>query len=216
MVLRQPTLRELVADTIVHGVGIGIGGIGALILIALAATYGKDAALPAVIIYAVGLLAMLGCSAAYHLLRSNRRRELLRRLDHAAIFLMIAGTYTPFTTLYLSGAWSIGLTACVWGVAAAGIAAQLSTSSTFDRVSIATYLALGWAGLIALGPLIASMPTSVLVLLAIGGLIYSAGVIFHVWESLAFQNAVWHAFVLVAAAVHYSAVLESVMLARDG
>jgi len=198
----------------VHAIGIGLGSVGALALIGFVAVDRAAPELAAVLIYASGLVAMLGCSAAYHLWRSSGRRELLRRLDHAAIFLMIAGTYTPFTTLYLKGTWAIGLTAFIWGVAAAGIAVKLSTRRALDRLSIAIYLMLGWAGMIALGPLIASVPTPALILLATGGLIYSVGVVFHVWESLPFQNAVWHGFVVAAAATHYAAILEGVVLSH--
>src|SRR5262249_39299262 len=155
------------------------------------------------LIYAGSLIAMLAFSAAYNHLRASHYSDLLRRFDNAAIFILIAGTYTPFTTLRLQGAWAITLTVLVWLVAAVGVALRLIAPRSFDRFSVGFYLALGWIGLIGVKPFIASLQVSTFVLLAIGGVLYSVGVIFHVWERLRFQNAIWHGFVVVAAAIHY-------------
>jgi hemolysin III len=211
MTLRALTRKELVADGVIHVIGITAGLVGAAILVIAAARRGTPLELAALITYSGGLLAMLGCSAAYQLLRSSRRRELLRCFDHTAIFLMIAGTYTPFTLLRLKPMWAILLTGLVWSIATVGIVLRLVRPSLFDRVSIGFYLALGWAGLAAIGPLVPFLQTSTLVLLAAGGLLYTVGVIFHVWERLPFQNAIWHAFVLAAAAAHYAAVLDEIV-----
>jgi hemolysin III len=212
--LRALTRGELVADGVIHIIGIAAGLIGAAILVIAVTTSGSPLELAAVATYSGGLLAMLGCSAAYQLLRSSRRRELLRCFDHSAIFLMIAGTYTPFTLLRTRPFWDVALTAAVWSIAAVGIALRLSSPRVFDRVSIAFYLALGWAGLAAIAPLVPFVQVSTLVLLGAGGLLYTAGVAFHLWERLPFQNAIWHGFVLLAAAVHYAAVLEEIVVAR--
>jgi hemolysin III len=212
MTLRALSRKELVVDGVIHVVGITAGLIGAAILVIAAARRGTPLELAALITYSGGLLAMLGCSAAYQLLRSSRRRELLRCFDHTAIFLMIAGTYTPFTLLRLEPLGASLLTGLVWSIAALGIALRLVRPSLFDRVSIGFYLALGWAGLAAIGPLVPFLQTSTLVLLAAGGLLYTVGVLFHVWERLPFQNAIWHAFVLVAAAAHYAAVLDEIVV----
>jgi len=208
--LRALTRPERVADGVIHVVGITAGLIGAAILVIAAATRGSPLELAALATYSGGLLAMFGCSAAYQILRSSRRRELLRCFDHTAIFLMIAGTYTPFTLLRTRPFWDVALTGLVWSIAVAGIALRLFRPRVFDRISIAFYLALGWAGLAAVAPLVPSVQTSTLVLLGAGGLLYSAGVVFHLWERLPFQNAIWHGFVLAAAAVHYAAVLEEI------
>jgi len=212
MRLRALSRKELVADGAVHVIGIAAGLIGAAILVIAATTRGTALELAALITYSGGLLAMLGCSAAYHLLRSSRRRELLRCFDHAAIFLMIAGTYTPFTLLRIRPLWAIVLTGLVWSIAMLGIGLRLLRPRLFGRVSIGFYLALGWAGLAAIAPLVPSVHVSTLVLLAAGGLLYTIGVVFHVWERLPFQNAIWHAFVLVAAAAHYAAVLDEIVV----
>lgn len=212
--LRALTRGELVADSVIHVVGITAGLIGAAILVISAATRGSPLELAAVATYSGGLLAMLGCSAAYQILRSSRRRELLRCFDHTAIFLMIAGTYTPFTLLRIRPFWDVVLTATVWSIAGAGIALRLLRPHAFDRVSLGFYLALGWAGLAAIAPLVPMVHVSTLILLGAGGLLYSAGVVFHVWERLPFQNAIWHAFVLAAAGAHYAAVLEEIVVSH--
>jgi hemolysin III len=209
--LRALTRGERVADGVIHVIGVAAGLIGAAILVVAAATRGSPLEVAAIVTYSGGLLAMFGCSAAYQILRSSRRRELLRCFDQTAIFLMIAGTYTPFTLLRTRPFWDVALTALVWSIAGAGIALRLLRPPVFDRISIGFYLALGWAGLAAIAPLVPFVQVSTLVLLGAGGLLYTAGIAFHVWERLPFQNAIWHGFVLVAAAVHYAAVLEEIV-----
>jgi hemolysin III len=204
---RELHARELLADGVVHALGLALGLVGAATLMGLAVLYGNPVLVAPLFVYAAGLVAMLGCSAAYHLLRSSRRRDWLRRFDHAAIFAMIAGTYTPFTILGLRGDWSSGLTIGIWSVAAIGIALKLWQPRRIEAISVALYLGLGWIGLIALHPFVASLDGATLALLATGGILYSVGVIFHLWRRLPFHNAIWHGFVLIAAGIHYFAVL---------
>lgn len=201
---------EFIADAIVHGLGLCLGLIGAAILVAAVADGGSAAKITAAAIYASGLIAMWGFSATYNLMPGSRYRAMLRRFDHCGIFLMIAGTYTPFTTLHLQGIWALGLTAFIWNAALLGIGAKLLTERALEGLSAGVYLALGWVGVVAAGPFLASLPRLTLLLLAGGGLLYSVGVIFHVWESLPFQKALWHAFVLAGAGLHYVAVLEGI------
>lgn len=198
--------RDQMADRVVHVVGIGLGVVGAIVLVVVAAIDGGPGDLAAVLIYAAGLLAMLGCSAAYNVFHTSVRRDWLRRFDHAAIFAMIAGTYTPFTAR-LAGDWATGLTAAIWTIAAAGIALKLLKPRRIETISILLYLALGWIGLVAVGPFRAALDARTLALLALGGIVYTAGVVFHLWRRLPYQNAVWHGFVLVAASVHYVAII---------
>lgn len=203
---RTASARELTADAVVHALGVGLGipaAVAVVIVAALAGTAGQVA--PAVV-YAAGLVAMVGCSAAYNMLRTHRRRDWLQRFDHAAIFAMIAGTYTPFT-VQLERDWAIGLTVAVWTIAALGILLKLWRPRRIGALSVIFYLALGWIGLLALGPFLDRLAAATLVLLGIGGAIYSAGVLFHLWHRLPYQNAIWHGFVLVAAGVHYAAVM---------
>jgi hemolysin III len=199
--------RELIADGVVHGLGIALGLAGAVSVVALAATNGGAGNLAPTLIYAAGLLAMLGCSAAYNVFHASPRRDWLRRFDHAAIFVMIAGSYTPFTTLGLNGAWSAVLTAVIWSVAAAGVVLKLWQPRCIETISVGLYLALGWIGLVAAGPFLSALDPLTLGLLAVGGVLYSVGVVFHLWRRLPYHNAIWHGFVLVAACVHYAAVV---------
>ncbi len=207
---RQPSRGELAADAAVHVLGILSGLAGAVTLVTLIAGHGSGLELAAILIYVAGLIAMLLCSAAYHLARRHPRRDLLQRFDHAAIFAMIAGTYTPFTVLALDGGWSVVLTTLIWSLAVAGIVLKLWQPRRFRRFAVTPYLLLGWVGLSACYPLYLALGPTVFALIAIGGALYTIGVLFHVWERLPFQNAIWHGFVLAAAAVHYVAVVFAV------
>jgi hemolysin III len=208
---RRPSRAlELLVDRQVHRVGLAAAGLAGAWLIAVAAASGRTSVVVSVLIYAGGLIAMLGCSAAYnHSANASPRRERLRRLDHAAIALMIAGTYTPFTVTKLIGTLSIAMTAGIWTIAGAGIAIKLLQSRRLERASVVFYLALGWIGLVALRPLAKALDPETLVLLGVGGMLYTLGVIFHLWRSLPFQTAVWHGLVLLAAGCHYVAVLHA-------
>lgn len=208
---RPHSRHELLADCAIHILGLASGSIGAASLLALIAARGSWLEFGALSIYAVGLVAMLSCSAAYNLARNSRFRAFLRRCDHAAIFAMIAGTYTPFTVLALDGGWSVVLTTLIWSIAVAGIVLKLWQPRRFHSLSVAPYLLLGWVGLSAIFPLLQALGPTTFTLIAVGGVLYTVGVLFHVWERLPFQNAIWHGFVLAAAAVHYAAVVSAVV-----
>jgi hemolysin III len=209
---RVPSQAEFLADAWVHYVGVSAGMAGAIFLVFAAALYNRPLELGAMVVYALGLLAMLICSALYNTSRSQAWRPLLRRLDHGGIFLMIAGTYTPFLTRFVDANWAIGLGASIWIVASTGIAMVFVTPGLFQRCAVVIYLAMSWAGLLAIQPMVQSLGVSTLLLVGAGGIIYTAGVIFHQWERLPYQNAIWHVFVLVAAVVHYLAVLDGLIL----
>jgi hemolysin III len=211
-VLRDLTRHELAADCIIHILGIAGGSIGGATLVALIAARGDWLESGALLIYAVGIVAMFGCSAAYNLARTSRWRAAFQRCDHAAIFVMIAGTYTPFTLLRLDGIWSWGLTTAVWSIAGIGVLIKLCRGCDLRYASAAPYLLLGWIGIIAIDPLFRSLGWETLALIGLGGALYTIGIGFHVWHRLPFQNAIWHAFVLAAASVHYAAVVYGVVL----
>jgi hemolysin III len=199
---------EIVLDGVVHVAGLTLGIVGAAVLIVFALRSPALGSLSVSIVYAAGLLAMLGFSAAYNLWPVSRVKWILRRFDHSAIYLLIAATYTPFAVQIKNGLVAYGLLAWVWSVAAVGILLKLMLPGRFDRLSILFYLLLSWSGVMLYEPIVAVLPPSTLWLLAAGGLLYTAGVAFHVWQSLRFQNAIWHTFVLGAAACHYTAVLD--------
>ncbi len=208
--LRLPGRWERRLDAAIHAVAIVAALVGAIVLILIAAQNGaEDVAVAA--IYSGGLLAMFGCSLAYNLGRSSRYGDLLRSFDHSAIFLMIAGTYTPFTILRLEGAWSVALTIIVWSAAVLGIALRLFAARLFGRLSLPLYLFLGWIGIVAIVPLAHSLGLTLLALLAAGGILYTVGVAFHLWDRLPFRSAIWHGFVLAAAGFHFAAVAGSMI-----
>jgi hemolysin III len=162
----------------------------------------------------VQIVGTLGCSAAYNLASNASRRAFLRRLDHAAIFLMIAGTYTPFTTCRLHGVWAIGMTAAIWTGAITGAAVKMIHPRGLKRGSIVAYLVLGWMILVGVRSMLGSVDALTALLIRVGGVLYSIGVGFHLRRALHFHNAIWHSFVLVAAGCHYAAILHGVVLAR--
>ncbi len=197
---------EKLADSIVHILGIASGLVGAVVLLGWAVTSLPPMTTLALVIYCAGLLAMLGCSGAYHMIQVPAWKNLLRRLDHAAIFLKIAGTYTPFALIKLGGTHGLSLFVAVWAVALLGAIAKLTLTAQWDRLAVAVYLALGWSGVATLQPLAAAVDPASLVLLGVGGLIYSLGVVFYLWRSLPYHNAIWHLFVLLGTACHFAAV----------
>jgi hemolysin III len=207
------TRGELIADCCIHVIGVTAGGVAVAVLMAMALPRGSALLTASLMIYGCGLIAMLGCSAAYNIAARSAPKEFLRRLDHAAIFVMIAGTYTPFVLLKIRGAWGMALLVFVWLGAAMGVVVKLLYPRRFERLSTAFYLLLGWSALVAIKPLISALPPPAVTLLGSGGLFYSVGVIFHARKALAYQNAIWHAFVLAGAGCHYAAVLGYVALA---
>lgn len=208
----QYSLPERVADGVVHVTGVIASITGIAVLMAYAVARLDALGIVSLVAYALGLAAMIGFSAAYHMTPQPTWKERLRRLDHSAIFVMIAGSYTPFALVKIGGAWGYTLFGIVWGAAALGVTLKLCFPRRLERVSIALYLAQGWTVVAAIGPLSDAVALHVMVLLGVGGVLYTAGVAFHLWQRLPYHNAIWHLFVLAAAVCHYAAVLDSVAL----
>jgi hemolysin III len=206
---------ELAVDGIVHVLGLGSAAIGAVALLVHAVPISAPWELGGVLIYVSALLAALAASAAYNMWPVSPTKWILRRIDHSAIYLLIAGTYTPFLSQVRAGMLSSGLLIGVWATALVGVGLKLAMPGRFDRLSILLYLVVGWSGVLAYQAVVATLPTWTVVLILAGGLLYTAGVIFHVWKKLRFQNAIWHTFVLLAAACHYGAVLDCMILAKS-
>lgn len=202
---------ELWADGVVHAIGVTSGVAAAAVLVTLACLFAAPHEIAAVSIYVSGLVLMLTMSATYNLWPVSRWKWWLRRLDHSAIYVLIAATYTPFIIKMERSLISGMLLAGVWSVAVLGIVLKLRFPGRFDRLAIGLYLAMGWSGVMVYDSIANALPASVLALIAVGGILYSAGVIFHIWERLRFQNAIWHSFVLLGAGCHYSAVLDLVL-----
>jgi hemolysin III len=203
---------ELIADGIVHAVGITLGLVAATTLIVLTAVYASALDILAVSVYVAGLLAMLVLSATYNLWPVSRAKWVLRRFDHSAIYLLIAATYTPFITGLKPSVFTTVLLVAVWCVAVVGMVMKLAWPGRFDRLAVGLYLALGWSGLMLYDRVASALPNVAVWLVLAGGALYSLGVVFHAWRRLRFQNVIWHCFVLLGAACHYTAVLDLVVL----
>jgi len=202
---------ELIADGVVHAIGILFGIIAATVLVVLTAVYASALNIVAVSIYVAGLLSMLVLSATYNLWPVSRTKWVLRRFDHSAIYVLIAATYTPFIMELRDSVMALALLIGVWCVAIFGIVLKLGWPGRFDRVAVGLYLALGWSGVMLYDSVVGALPRASLWLVLAGGALYSLGVIFHAWRRLRFQNVIWHCFVLLGAACHYTAVMDLVL-----
>lgn len=207
-----PSLGARRADFVVHIIGLCLALFGGGMALGLAVSHGMLGQVAAITVYALGFIAMLAFSLAYNFAKPSWQ-PFLRRLDHAGIFLMIAGSYTPFTTHNLTGAWAWGMTAAVWTIAGIGALGKLFAPKVDRKLWVAVYLALGWLVVVAIKPLIDGVTWIALLLLVAGGVLYSTGVIFYVNKRLKFSRAIWHGHVVAAAAAHWTAVLVGVVLA---
>jgi hemolysin III len=199
---------EMIADGIVHGVGLVLALAGVAVLLVHASAAGGVGQITAAAIYGAGLVATLSISFVYNMWPVSHTKWLLRRFDHSSIFVLIAATYTPFLHSGMDDPFLAFMLVAMWMIAACGVALKCVFPGRFDRLAILLYLAMGWSGVLAIGPLLTALPGTTMLLILAGGILYSAGVIFHVWEKLRFQNAIWHGFVVTAAAVHFSAVFS--------
>jgi len=200
---------EFISDAVVHLSGLALVLMAIPVLIVVTALSRGDA--PSVIgvsIYGAALLAMIACSALYNMMPGAGLTWLYRRLDHSAIYIKIAGTYTPFTLISGQG---LALTVGVWVAAAVGVALKISSPDRFRWLALALYLGMGWAGVVAGQALIAALPGPVLTLMVVGGLLYTGGVVFYLWKGLPFHTTIWHIFVLAATIAFYAAVVTLVV-----
>jgi hemolysin III len=208
------TIGERVADGVLHVIGVIASLVAAVALVIFAFRHLPSLSFVSVAIYGVGLVAVFGCSAAYHLINRPALKAILRRFDQAAIYVKIAATYTPFAVVKLGGLVGYSLLGSVWSIGVLGVATKLLWPERFVRTSYVLYLALGWSGILVLVPLTLAVTPSVLLLLAIGGCLYTIGVAFHLWSKLRYHNAIWHAFVLAASCFHFAAVTGAVAIVR--
>ncbi|MCP4995167.1 MAG: hemolysin III family protein [Gammaproteobacteria bacterium] len=200
------TIGEELAHAISHGVGVALSIAGLAILVAFSSLYGDAWHVTSTSIYGVTLILLYTASTLYHGVTHTQVKAVLQQLDHAAIFLLIAGTYTPFTLVSLRGEWGWTLFALIWGMALFGVVLQL-VAPRKEKLSLALYMIMGWLVVIALEPMIDAVGTGGMLLLLVGGLCYTVGAIFYVWERLAYNHAVWHVFVLAGSIFHFFSIL---------
>ncbi len=199
-------------EELAHALTAGLGIVACIFAIPWLAwvTAGDLPRLVAALAFGTSALAMFVTSVIYHRECDLARKVTLRKLDHAAIYLLIAGTYTPFTLLTMRNPWGWVLFGVVWTLAIVGIAAKLTVGLRYPRLSTVLYLGMGWVGILAVGPMTENLSSAQLAWIVAGGLTYTAGVPFYVWKSRRYMHAIWHLFVLGGVACHFAAVLSVV------
>jgi hemolysin III len=209
----EQTVRigEEIANSVTHGIGLCLSLAGLAVLVALASVRGEALHVVSCAVYGTTLVAMYAASTLYHSARSPRAKHALKVLDHCSIYLLIAGTYTPFTLVTLRGGWGWTLFGVVWAMSVLGILFKLFFAHRFRVMSTLIYLTMGWLVVVAVEPLVRLTPRRALLLLVAGGLAYTAGTVFYMWKRLPYSHAVWHLFVLGGSACHYSAVMFCVV-----
>ena len=200
------TVGEEIANAVTHGIGAVLSVVGLVLLIVRAEQTGDPWRLLSFTIFGITMVMLYVTSTLYHSLAHTRAREVFKVLDHSLIYVLIAGTYTPFALINLRGPWGWSLFGVLWGLAIAGILFKLVFAGHFHRASTVLYLAMGWMGVIAAKPLLAEVPTGALGWLLGGGVAYSLGTAFYMRRSLKYHHAVWHLFVLAGTACHFVAV----------
>ena len=201
------SLGEEIANSITHGIGIVLAIAALGILNAFAGIYGNAWHIVSVSIYGTTLVLLYTASTLYHSIQNPRVKSILRILDHSAIYLLIAGTYTPFTLVNLRGSWGWWLFGVIWGFAVLGVVFKMSLMKRWRSVSLGLYIGMGWVVVVAIKPLIASVAASGIVFLLLGGLAYMVGILFYGWRKMKYHHAVWHLFVLTGSILHFFAVL---------
>ena len=205
--IKQYSLGEEIANSITHGIGVVLAIAALGILVAFAGIYGNAWHVVSVSVYGTTLVLLYTASTLYHSIQHPRAKSILQVLDHSAIYLLIAGTYTPFTLVSLHGTWGWWLFGVIWGFAVLGVVFQLSLMKRWRAVSMGLYIGMGWVVVVAIKPLIVSLATGGMVFLVLGGLAYTVGILFYCWKKLKYHHAIWHLFVLSGSILHFFAVL---------
>ena len=207
---REKVIEEL-ANGITHGIGLALSVVGLIALIVLSVMRGNGWHIAGCTTFGVTLVLLYTASTLYHTFHNPRLKRILKVLDHTAIYLLIAGTYTPFTLVNLRGFWGWTLFSLVWGLSVFGILWKLFHVEKFQIVSTLVYIAMGWLVLIAMKPVMSAVPLSGLVWLVAGGLFYTIGVLFFAIKRIPYNHAIWHVFVMAGSICHYFAVTFSVL-----
>ena len=208
---RADLFFEELANSITHGLGLALSIVGLIILVVLSVTRGNGWHIAGCTIFGVTLVLLYSASTFYHALRAPRLKRILKILDHTAIYLLIAGTYTPFTLVNLRGFWGWTLFSLVWGLSLFGILWKFFHAERFQIISTLIYLAMGWLVLIAIKPVTVALPLSGIIWLLAGGAFYTIGVPFFALKRLPYNHAIWHLFVLAGSICHFLAVMFAVL-----
>jgi hemolysin III len=201
------SVREEIAHSAIHGLGVLLSIAGLVALLLIAGRTGDPVSVVACGVYGLTLIFLYLVSTLYHSIPSLHAKRVLRVIDHSAIYLLIAGTYTPFTLISLRGGWGWTLFGLIWGLALLGIALKIAAIGRFRWLSMVLYLGMGWLALVALGPLLRAISAGGMWLLFLGGISYTLGTVFYGWRRVPYHHAVWHAFVLAGSILHFFAVL---------
>jgi hemolysin III len=198
---------EEIANAVTHGLGAALAACALCVLVVLAARHGTARHIVGCAVFGTTLVVMYVASTLYHSIPHARAKAILQMLDHAAIYLVIAGTYTPLMLVNVGGAWGWSLLALVWVAAAAGITLRAAFGRRAHVVRVALYIVMGWVGIIVFRPLLASVGVNGVALVLGGGSVYTVGVAFYSWQRLPYHHAIWHLFVLAGSVLHFLAVL---------
>jgi hemolysin III len=205
------TRNEELANTITHGIGAILSVIGLFLLVNYAAQHGDAYHITSVTIFGATLILLYGMSTLYHWFEHPDLKRIFRILDHSCIYLLIAGSYTPFTLVTMRGPWGWTMLAVIWTLAIAGVIFKLFYTGHFDLISTGLYIGMGWIAVFSLKPLLESTPIGGLILLVVGGVLYTGGTAFYLWEKLPYNHAVWHGFVMGGSFCHFMAVYYYVL-----
>jgi hemolysin III len=203
---KRQSYAEEIANATTHGIGLVLSVVGWIALMVVSGMAGDGWDLAASAVFGGSLVFLYSTSTLYHSVRQPRAKWILRVLDHVAIFLLIAGTYTPFTVVLMRHGWGWTLLALIWGLALAGLLFKLFSTHRFHPAATSLYLIMGWLGILFADPMSAALPAGALLLIVAGGLAYTVGVVFYGWHSLRYSHAIWHVFVLVGSICHFAAV----------
>lgn len=204
--LPRYSLGEEIANAITHGLGVLLSVAGLTMLIVLSALFGNGWHLASAIVYGIALLLLYSASTIYHSIQAPHVKKVLRVIDHSSIYLLIAGTYTPFTLVTLSDAGGIVLFGIVWGIAVIGIVVEAFWIHRPKWISLLGYFVMGWLIILKINPLIENLGTTGLWLLIAGGITYMIGTIFYVLKKIPYMHAIWHVFVLAGSVIHFLAI----------
>ncbi len=205
------TMGEEIANSVTHGIGAALSVAGLTLLVVLAAIYGDVWRVVSFSIYGSSLILLYLASTLYHSIQHHKVKRILRIFDHAAIYLLIAGTYTPFTLVSMRGPWGWSLFGVVWGLALMGVAFKTLFIGRYEKIATAAYVLMGWLVIVAFKQMMLTIPPGGIVWLVLGGVAYTLGVIFYAWDKLPYNHAIWHLFVLAGSICHFFAILFYVL-----